>query len=220
MATAPILAPALAPPISSPISSPPAIARGEHVPTADRRMVLHRVSWAQFEAQLSIRGESASPRVAYLDGEMELMSPSKDHERLRSYIGRLVETYAQHIEVDLSPYGSWTLKSAPKQAGVEPDECYLIGPDQDRATPDLVIEVVWTSGGIDKLEAYRRLGVPEVWFWQGGKLELYLLSSDRYEASTASLGLPGLDLALLASFLGHPTALQAIRAYRAALTQR
>jgi hypothetical protein len=28
--------------------------------------------------------------------------------------------------------------------------------------PDIAIEVVWTSGGIDKLEVYRGLDVPEV----------------------------------------------------------
>jgi Uma2 family endonuclease len=58
-------------------------------------------------------------------------------------------------------YGAWTLKSPPNQSGLEPDECYLVG-DQDKPTPDLAIEVVWTSGGIDKLEIYGRLGIGEV----------------------------------------------------------
>jgi hypothetical protein len=35
----------------------------------------------------------------------------------------------------------------------------LIGADQTRGTSDLAIEVTWTSGGIDKLEVYARLGV-------------------------------------------------------------
>jgi Uma2 family endonuclease len=54
---------------------------------------------------------------------MELMSPSKDHERIKSFIGRLIETFALERGIELSPYGGWTLKEAPKRAGVEPDEC-------------------------------------------------------------------------------------------------
>ncbi|MBX3186482.1 MAG: Uma2 family endonuclease [Labilithrix sp.] len=193
------------------------IPRGEHVPTADHRVVLHRVPWSHYEAELAIRGETSSPRIAYLDGEMELMSPSKDHERIKSYIGMLVEAFALERGIDLSPYGSWTLKNAPKRAGVEPDECYLIGSDQSRATPDLVIEVIWTSGGIDKLEAYRRLGVPEVWFWKDDALAIHVLRGEQYDRRDESVCLPALDPRLLLSFLDRPTAIQAVRAYRAAL---
>jgi Uma2 family endonuclease len=196
-----------------------AIPRGEQVPTADGRIVMHGVPWSHYETQLALRGESSSPRISYLDGEMELMSPSKDHERIKSYIGRLVEAFALERGIDLSPYGSWTLRAAPKRAGVEPDECYLVGSDQSRETPDLVIEVIWTSGGIDKLEAYRRLQVPEVWFWRDGVIQVHVLEGGQYETRTSGLALPGLDLQLLTSFLAHPTATQAVRAYRAALTR-
>jgi len=193
------------------------IPRGEYVPTADRRVVLHGVSWSQYEAQLAVRGDRSSPRISYLDGEMELMSPSKDHERIKSYIGMLIEAFALE-GLDLSPYGAWTLKEAAKRAGVEPDECYLLGSDQSRQTPDLVIEVIWTSGGIDKLEAYGRLGVPEVWFWKDGGIRVYLLRGDRYEATERSACLSELDLEMLVSFLDRPTAMQAVRAFRTALS--
>jgi Uma2 family endonuclease len=193
------------------------IPRGEYVPTADQRVVMHGISWSHYEAQLAVRGDSPSPRISYLDGAMELMSPSKDHERIKSYIGRLIEAFATDRGVDLSPYGAWTLKEAPKQAGVEPDECYLVGSDQSRETPDLVIEVIWTSGGIDKLEAYRRLRVSEVWFWKDGAIQIHVLRGDRYEPTEQSTSLPGLDPALLVSFLDRPTAIQAVRAFRAAL---
>src|SRR6185369_3053421 len=132
-----------------------------------------------------LRGEKSVPRLAYLEGALELMSPSRDHERIKSYIGRLVEAYAYDRGIDLSPYGNWTLKSAPGEAGLEPDECYLIG-DQGRDVPDLAIEVVWTSGGIDKLEIYRRLGINEVWFWREGRLEVHLLQPEGYVESERS----------------------------------
>lgn len=110
----------------------------------DQRLVTCGVTWQQYELQLALRGDRSAPRIAYLDGALELMRPSKDHERIKSYIGRLVEAYALERGIESSPYGSWTLKRAPKEAGLEPDECYLVG-DQSRDTPDLAIEVVWTS---------------------------------------------------------------------------
>lgn len=198
------------------MASRPTAPSGEHVPTADQRVVTYGVPWSHFEAQLELRGDRPVPRMAFLDGTLELMSPSKDHESIKSYIGRLIEAYALERDIDLSPYGSWTLKRAPKQAGLEPDECYLVG-DQERDTPDLAIEVEWTSGGIDKLEIYRRLGVREVWRWKPSQIEVHVLRGSAYEVSERSSVFPDLDVKLLASFLDHPTALQAVKAFREAL---
>jgi len=196
---------------------PASVPAGEYVPTADQRIVMHGVPWSHYEAQLALRGEVSNPRIAYLDGVLELMSPSKDHQRNKSFIGRLVEAYALERGIDLSPYGSWTLKHAPRKSGVEPDECYIVGADQGRDRPDLAIEVVWTSGGIDKLEIYRRLGIGEVWFWKEGRIDVHVLRSGQYESAEGSALFPDLDIALLCSFLDRPTALQAVRAFRDAL---
>jgi Uma2 family endonuclease len=68
---------------------------------------------------------------------------------------------------------------------VEPDECYLVG-DQSRDTPDLAIEVIWTSGGLDKLEIYRRLGVGEVWIWKEEKIQMHVLRGEEYQLTEKS----------------------------------
>jgi Uma2 family endonuclease len=192
--------------------------RASELGSYDQRVTMYGIAWAGYEAQLALRGEASVPRVAYLDGAMELMSPSRDHERLTSYIGRLIEAYALERGIDLSPYGSWTLRNADKAGGLEPDECYIVGSDQSAERPDLAIEVVWTSGGIDKLEIYRRLGIPEVWIWRDGVITVYALRDDAYAAVEHSAQLPGIDLRLLTSFLDHPTAMQAVRAFRKALS--
>ena len=134
------------------MATPTPVHPGEQVPTADQRLVTYNVPWSHFEVQLALRGDRPVPRMAFLSGALELITPSKDHERIKSYLGCLLEAYALARGIDLSPYGGWTLKNAPKESSAEPDECYLVGADQDRDTPDLVIEVVWTSGGLDKLE--------------------------------------------------------------------
>ena len=191
---------------------PAAIPAGDYVPTADQRVVLNGISWADYEAQLSLRGDRSAPRIAYLDGALEIMSPSKDHERIKSYIGRLVEAYALERGIDLSPYGSWTLKQ-PAQGGAEPDECYIVGADQSHDSPHLAIEVAWTTGGIDKLEIYRRLRIGEVWIWEQGRLGVHVLRGDHYERSERSALFRDLDVGRLASFLDRPTVTQAVRAF-------
>jgi Uma2 family endonuclease len=202
------------------VSLPETIPPGEYVPTADQRVVFHGVSWENYEAQLAVRGDKSAPRIAYLDGALEIMSPSKGHERIKSYIGRLIEAYAIERGIDLSPYGSWTLKKAPAKSGVEPDECYIIGRDQDRVKPDLAIEVVWTTGGVEKLEIYRRLGVAEVWIWEKGHIGVHRLKGARYSRVEKSALFPELDVRGLTLFLEHPTTTGAVRAFLATLRKR
>ena len=87
-------------------------------------------------------------------------------------------------------------EGAPER-GAEADECYVLGIHKPKA-PDLAIEVVWTDGGIDKLEVWRGLGVGEVWVWRKGRIEVHELGGDRYELAPKSRLLPGLDLGKVA----------------------
>ncbi|MBI3181674.1 MAG: Uma2 family endonuclease [Myxococcales bacterium] len=168
-----------------------------------------------------MRGERRAPRLAYLEGVLELMSPSKDHEQLKSWIGCLIEVWCLEQGVEFAKYGSWTLESKRAERGVEPDECYLFGEvDPDAERPDLAIEVVWTSGGLNKREIYRKLGVRELWTWKRERFTICALRGDVYEEVPQSEVLPGIDLDELASFLDRPTTSQAIRDYRAALQAR
>jgi Uma2 family endonuclease len=137
----------------------------------DQRVRLDGVPWETYEALLVLRGEGAVPRITYLEGELELMTPSLDHEGLKKRLARLLEAYAEARGIALEGFGSWTLRKTLAERGLEPDECYLLGvPASPPERPDIAIEVVWTSGGIDKLAVYRGLGVPEVWFRQDGAL--------------------------------------------------
>jgi Uma2 family endonuclease len=164
-----------------------------------------------------IRGDHSSPRFAFFEGDLEIMSPSREHESIKSRIGRLIEAWCIETGVDITPYGSWTLEDEALDRGAEPDECYVLGDDEKPQRPDLAIEIVWTTGRIDKLEIYRALGVREVWYWRRGRLELYALRGERYEAIEHSEVLPGLDHAQLLEFVAITPMTKAVRAYRQAL---
>jgi len=189
-------------------------------PVEDKIVVLRGASWADFQRMLELRGDAPVPRLAYLEGALELMTPSRPHESLKSRLGCLVEAWCLEHDLEFSPYGSWTLEDKSEGRGIEPDECYVFGLSDDPVRPDLAIEVVWTSGGINKLEIYRKLGVREVWFWRRGRLSAHVLRGDAYTEVTESEVLAGIDLIEIAGFLDRPTTSQAIREYRAALRAR
>jgi hypothetical protein len=173
--------------------------------------------WRGFTAFLEARGDDAATRVSYLDGALELMSPSLSHELIKKNLARLLEWWATEFDVELNGYGSATLKRASRRAGLEPDECYFVGARGGRSTPDLAVEVVWTRGLVDKLEIYRRLGVKEVWVYEQGVLASWSLRSGAYVKGKKSKLLPSLDLALLARFAGAEEQHAAVKAFKAAL---
>lgn len=189
----------------------------------DQRIYLHGVSWQDYEALLAMRGDDGGLRVTYLEGELEIMTPSVTHEILKKRFARLLEAYAEDAEIQLEGYGSWTVRREEARRGAEADECYVVGA-HDRETlvaPDIAIEVIWTSGGIEKLAVYRGLGIREVWFWQDGALQCFALrspSSRGYEPIERSELLPGLDPELFACFMNsEDDQTAAVRAYRRAL---
>jgi hypothetical protein len=75
----------------------------------DHFVRLHGVSWADYQRLLRIRGDHSAPRITYLEGEVEIMSPSRSHESIKSFIGCLVEVYCIHHDIEFTPYGAWTL---------------------------------------------------------------------------------------------------------------
>jgi Uma2 family endonuclease len=193
--------------------------RRSHPPREDHYVHLSGVTWADYLRLLEIRGDHSAPRMTYLEGTLEIMSPSATHEEIKSYVGCLVEAWCLERGVEFTPLGSWTLKNKREERGAEADECYIFGTEREgRRRPDLAIEVIWTSGGINKLDVYRKLRVREVWYCENGRIKVYVLRGVAYEAVRASEALPGIDLEQLVSFLDRPTASQAIRDYRAALT--
>lgn len=164
----------------------------------EERQTITGVSWESYEALLNDLGDSPQYRVTYLDGVIELVSPSRRHEKDKNRIGYLVEVYFEEKRIRYFPLGSTTFRKQAKKGGVEPDESYCIGTEKE--FPDIAIEVIITSGTIDKLELYQRLGVKEVWFFQNNQFEIHHLRGDSYEQVAKSELLPNLDLTILAQY--------------------
>jgi Uma2 family endonuclease len=180
----------------------------------DRRFVLYGIDWDTYEQLRERLGNGL--RLTYLEGTLELMSPSFTHEDFKKLIARLLEAWAEENDVDLNGYGNVTLKSRPRERALEPDECYCVG--RIHETPDIAIEVVVSSGYVDKLEVYRGLGVREVWAFKDGRIAVLELVGDAYAPRTGSAVLPTIDLDLLVQFVeSGRSQTQQVKTYRAAL---
>lgn len=186
----------------------------------DQRVQLS-VDWKGYEQFLELRGDSNATRVAYLDGRLEIMSPSENHEAIKTRIARLLEAWAEENDVDLDGVGSWTVKDPAVEAGGEADECYLLGSREGAERPDLAIEVNWSRRGLT-LEVWRRLKVREVWMFEDERLRVFVLrpAGDAYDQQERSALLPTLDLTLLSQFVAIRSQLLAVKSFRAALRDR
>jgi Uma2 family endonuclease len=193
----------------------------------EERFTTSGVSWSSYEALLAKLEDNSHYRVTYLDGVLEILSPSIKHEKVKKNLAMLLEHFLYKKRINCIPLGSSTFRNKAKKAGAEPDECYCIG--EEKSIPDIAVEVNMTSGNIDKLETYRRLGVKEVWMWKTNRLSLYHLREETpkvfvdtygYERITISEFLPELDILLLSRCALITNSLQCIDEFEQGLTKQ
>ncbi len=185
-------------------------------------VTLYGVSFDQYDALVRAFGDDhPSLRMTFLEGTLEIMTTSPEHELTKTIIARLLELWAMERNVALVGYGAATFRKRAKERGLEPDECYCRGPLRD--VPELAIEVVHRHGGIEKLDVYAGLEVPEVWFFEKGSLAIHVLEGEQYVARPTSTVLPTLDVEQLSAFVrraieaGPAEQTAVVRAYRDAL---
>ncbi|ARI82990.1 Uma2 family endonuclease [Microcystis sp. LEGE 00066] len=178
-------------------------------------ILISDLTWREFKAVEQLI-DRPGLRLSFLDGVLEIRKmPGKKHETIKKRIASLVEIYLEFLGLDFTPTGSVTLENEFEKVKREGDESYELG--ANRKHPDLVIEVVVSSGGINKLEAYKRLQIPEVWFWMNDELLFYSLGNDGYEAVSKSPLLPSLDVGLLMRCINTENHAQALREFRAGI---
>jgi Uma2 family endonuclease len=177
--------------------------------------LVHHVSWEQLiEIDRSLE-EVSGLKLVYLDGVLEIMPISEEHEDFKSTLTLLLEAYFRARNIRFYKRGGPTLGSRDISARNEPDESYNL--ETRKPQPDLVIEIVKTSGGVDKLEGYRRLGVAEVWFWEDGVLTIHQLQDNTYQARKTSAVLPELPVDLLLRYVNYYDQYDAVAEFTSAL---
>lgn len=168
-----------------------------------QRLLVREINWQEFEAILTELGEHRATRIAYSQGTLEIRMPRFKHERAKSFIGDAVKILLDELAIDCECFGSTTFKRSDMNYGIEPDECFyiqnhqaVIGKNRLDLTvdppPDLAIEVDVTS--TTQIDAYVRLGVGELWVYDGNEIKIYVLESGRYQQVSISPTFPQLPV--------------------------
>ena len=193
-------------------------------------MLLRRVSWSTYQALLEAWGPRA-PRHTYDRGSLEIMAKSSLHEILKSILGTLLRALCEELRRPYVGGGETTLQKEDIDRGIEPDNCFWLANAQrvvgklqidfDRdPPPDLFLEVEVSRTVLNRLDVLAALGVPEVWRFDGQKLQAGVLQENgTYSWSDHSPTFPELSLDELVRFVeqvktsDHMTITLAFRAW-------
>lgn len=194
----------------------PLLEKPESQPTVPSLVTLHGISWEKFKVISAQLEDNREVKLTYLAGVLEIMSPIGDrHEYVKTTMGYLLEAYMREKGIRFYGRGGFTLE-APGYASGTPDESYCIGSNKE--TPDIVIEIIVTSGTINRRELYKPKRIPEVWFWKSEQMRIFRLNeAGEYEEVSRSCFFPDLDKTLLLRYIAHPDQYDAVNEFVAFL---
>ncbi|MCL1472884.1 Uma2 family endonuclease [Argonema antarcticum] len=180
--------------------------------TKNQRLVHSGMSWQQFKLLQESFADSPGIRLAYYKGQVEILTLSPDHESISRMIAFLLCQYFLNKNIEFNPLGSFTQEKE-QEVSAQVDESFAIG-SSTATKPDLVVEVIFTSGSDRFLERYKVLGVPEVWFWEDGLFRLYRLRESGYDRIERSEILPDLDINLLTRCVMMASKLEGLKVFQ------
>ena len=180
----------------------------------EQRVLLNNISWEMYENLVEAHREHGAPRFTYDRGQLEIMSPSAEHEELKDTLILLVNTLAEEFGINTRSFGSATFRRKDAGRGFEPDGCFYIQSidlirgktDLDLEhdpPPDLIIEIDITHPSLVKFPIFAQLGIPEVWLYDNRALRIFHLEAGTYVERAASRALAGLAADTLTHFLNE-----------------
>lgn len=185
-------------------------------PIVEPTVLVYDASWQTYIA-LRDSDENRHVRMTFDRGSLELMSPSKAHERVGYLIGRCIDVWTEMRRIEMQGCRTTTFRREDLQRGLELDNCYYIAHEADvrhrdetdltiDPPPDLAIEVDVASRSLNRLAIYAALGVSEVWMWRRENLTVHLLNdSGKYDVVPESRALPRFPFDRLTTLLQNRT---------------
>lgn len=201
---------------------------------AEQRVVLDDVDWSTYLALVN-NSDGRHQRIAYDQGVMEIMSPSKVHETAARIIGRILECVTEELDIEICSVKSTTFKRDDQKQGFEADESYYIANasvirDLDEIDltihppPDLIIEVDISRSSMNKFTLFGGIGVPEVWRYDGENIHVYVRRDEiAYDEVEESSVLPQIPLNEIPTLIEQVRSLgetDTIRAFRKSIQER
>jgi Uma2 family endonuclease len=195
------------------------------------RVILKNISWQTYQSLVIDFEHEPAARLTYDNGTLEIRMPLDPHESYKKLIGRLIEAATEELGLEVRSLGSRTCEREDLARGLEPDQCYYIqneplvrGVEQINLNqlppPDLAVEVDITSSSLDRFEIYQKIGVPEIWRFDGNHLTINILQANEYQVVRRSIALFPLQASDFIAYLSPDKAIgenNLIRQFRLAL---
>ncbi len=167
------------------------------------RVCLNNVNWGQFKDVLGDLCDRRATKIAYSNGNLEIMVSQPEHEENKEIISDLLKALLEELNLEFRALGSTTFEQQATLKAIQPDQCFYI---QNEATirgkrrlslnvdppPDLAIEIDVASR--THLEIYQALGVSEVWQFKRDRLTMHKLWQGKYVEVKESPIFPNLPL--------------------------
>jgi len=174
---------------------------------------LSGIDWKTYSGILHAFAEQPGYKITYDRGELEIMSPSLEHDDAGRFLVMMVQVLTEELGLPFKAGGGATLRRRLRQRGIEADECFWIANAHRMAgvqrlnlrihpPPDLAIEVDVSHSSLNRLAIYAALRVPEVWRLDGDTLFFYsLIPGQGYLAVPTSRSIPLVNPADVLGFL-------------------
>jgi len=179
----------------------------------EQRLLLHDICWDEYVALGEILKDRPALRMTYDRGNLEFMTTSPEHERLKKRLSSILEALADEFGREIATAGNMTFRREDLDRGLEPDDCFWIAheramrackdwdPTRD-PPPDLIVEIEISRSALNRLGMFATLGVPEVWRCDGEHFHIHVLQpSGEYQEVKDSPIFPGIPIVEIIPFL-------------------
>jgi len=176
-------------------------------------VILSNVAWKTYcqlvEEAMDI---IVNPRFFYDEGNLLIMSVSPEHEYYNRIIASLIDALAEQFGKNWLALGSTTYTKDDIEKGFEPDSCFYFTNEEKmrgvkrldmsvHPAPDLIVEVDITSLSTFRQHIFAAFGVPEIWRFDGERIEILKLEDKKYIPVKNSLALPLVTSEKLTDFI-------------------
>lgn len=176
-------------------------------------VILSDVAWETYDRFVQeTMDKIVNPRFYFEKETLLIMPVTAEHEFFNRSIASLIDILAEEFRINSRSLGSSTYQREDIEKGFEPDSCFYFDNEPkirgvkrlDMTThpaPDLIIEVDITSLSTGRQNIFAAFGVPEIWRYDGDKMQILKLENEKYVEINKSLSLPKVSVEKLSEFI-------------------
>lgn len=176
-------------------------------------VILSNVAWKTYKQFVKeTMDKIVNPLFYYENENLLIMTKSSEHEFANDYIVLFINFVCVEWGINCGSLGSATYTKDDIEKGFEPDSCFYFENEAKirgvkrldmnvHPAPDLIVEIDITNLSTFRQHIFAVFGVPEIWRFDGEKMQILRLKNDKYVEISNSLALPKVTAKKLTEFV-------------------